>query len=66
MRHINNWVIAGALVLGLLLILASLSRLIRIALPLAVVLGLGIPAALLLWEHRTKLQEILGARQGNH
>ncbi len=62
MKHINVWVIVSILFVGLLLILGSLSQILPIALPLAVVIGLGIPALLLLWEHREKLKEVLRVR----
>ncbi len=62
MKHINVWVIVSVLFVGLLLILGSLSQILPIALPLAVVIGLGIPALLLLWEHREKLKEVLRVR----
>ena len=63
--NINCWIVCGVLFAGLLLIVASISGVVRIALPLAVVIGLGLPAGLLLWEHRVKMAHLLGLR-GNH
>ena len=60
MRTVNCWYIFFALVIALLLILASASGAVPVALPVIALLGLGLPAAVLLLEHRQKMHEILG------
>jgi hypothetical protein len=63
MRETNAWIIVLTLVLALGLICASANGIIGISLPVAVLLGLGINAFLLLWENRQKLVDILGTRR---
>lgn len=63
MREISPWFIVLGLVLALVLIVGSAQRAINISLPLAVVIGLGINAAWLLWHQRQRLADILGGRK---
>jgi len=63
MRELNAWLIVFGLVLALGLICGSAKGVIGIPLPLAVLIGLGTNAALVLWEHREKMGDILGRRQ---
>ena len=62
-RERNAWIIGLGLVLTLVLICGSARNCIAIPLPIAMLIGLGIPAILLLWENREKLTEIFGSRR---
>lgn len=63
MKVRNCWLICAGLVLALALICGSAKGSIPLPLPLAVVIGLGINAGLALWQHRLKMEEILGSSQ---
>ncbi len=60
MRATNCWLFCVSLLIALILIYGSASGQIGIPLPLAVVIGLGTNAVLLLWEHRQKMEDLLG------
>ncbi|OGO05387.1 MAG: hypothetical protein A2Y73_05475 [Chloroflexi bacterium RBG_13_56_8] len=62
MRGKSPWILTSILVLGLLLVCVSHRQCIAISLPVAMLIGLGIPAALLFWEHRQKLSKKLGTQ----
>jgi hypothetical protein len=62
MRELNVWLIVFGLVVALGLICGSAKGLIQIPLPLAVIIGLGVNAVLVLLQHRDKMGEILGHR----
>ena len=63
MRELNAWLVVFGLVLALGLICGSAKGLIGIPLPLAVIIGLGANAVLVLLQHREKMGDILGHRQ---
>lgn len=59
MKRVNAWILAAILSFAFLLVCASARRCIPVSLPVAMLVGLGVPAALLFWEHRQKLHEDL-------
>ncbi|MCD6518344.1 MAG: hypothetical protein J7M05_00265 [Anaerolineae bacterium] len=61
MRKMSAWVISFGLLVALALICASAKRCIGLSLPVAVLLGLGTNACILLWEHREKMEQILSS-----
>jgi len=65
MKGMNCWYICGALFIALLLVAGSASRALPIALPVATLIGLGLPAVALLVEHRAKMIEILDIQLEN-
>ena len=59
MKHLNALNMSVTMEAALLLISASAAGVIPLSLPLATVVGLGIPAGVLLVAHRAQLAEIL-------
>lgn len=66
MRERNCWLIVLSLVAAMVLVCGSAAETIPIPLPVAMVVGLGFNAALLLWEHREKMADILDAPRQHH
>lgn len=60
MRATNCWLFCVSLLIALILIYGSASGHIGLPLPWAVLIGLGVNAALLLLEHRQKMEDLLG------
>ncbi len=65
MKPISIWYVAAAIFVGLVLILASAAHVLPISEPLAVIIGLGLPAGILLWEHRVKMMHLIGRLRSN-
>ena len=60
MKRVNAWSLAALLAFAFLFVCASARQCIAVSLPVAMLIGLGVPAILLFWEHGQKLHEDLG------
>lgn len=63
MKRQEIWIIAALLGLTFLAICFSSQGWLPVPLPICILVGLGIPAGLLLWWNRRELSEILNLRQ---
>ena len=61
MKNRGELWISLLLAASLLLICSSARQCVKLPLPIAVLIGLGTPAVLLLLRHRQKLADILGS-----
>jgi len=63
MKRYEVWIVAILLGVAFLAICASSRGWLPISLPVCILVGLGVPAALLLWWNRRELSEILSMPQ---
>jgi hypothetical protein len=57
MKHLSATSLTIALVLAFVLVVLSTAEWVPLTLPVAMLIGLGVPAGILLYGHRTRLSE---------